>query len=154
METIKNQDERITNARNFKTTWTGKMIPTELSISSATAEKLGYVETPLLYRKEKDGKKLDGFYIINNNCPVATNNTEAEQLAHEYLDANYLEMVNYAAKVKFDNTCRAFLNRVAESKKAIEHTKKLSRYDELCAQLSAGEITIEQFTTTVRMGCL
>jgi hypothetical protein len=151
METrIKNQDERVVNARGFKTSWTGKVIPTELSISSATAEKLGYVETDVLYRKEVNGKKLDGYYILNSNCPVAETLAQAEELAKEYLDSDYIKMVNYATKVKFDNTCRAFLNRVAESKKAVEQTKKLSKYDELVEKLQSGEITMEDFTKQVR----
>ena len=132
--------ERIKLARNFKTSWSGNLIPTEFSISSDTANKFGYFETNDLYRKEKDGKKLDGFYCLNNNCPVCNNEEEALVACKELLGKNFLDLVNSAIKTKFDNECRAFLNKPVESKKAIERLGKQEKALEIQRLLQAGEI--------------
>ena len=130
-------------------TWSGKTTAVEISISSETAKKHGYVETPRLYRKTKDGVMLDGFYWINDHCPMAETEDEAFRLLKEYIGKDILNMVNLAARTRFSNESRALMNRVVESKKAIQHAANCETFQGLTAKLAAGEITQQEFNSQV-----
>jgi len=130
-------------------TWSGKTTAIEVSISSMTAKKFGYCETPKLYRKSKDGVMLDGYYWLNSNCPVAETDEDAYKLLTEYIGKDMLNMVNLAARTKFANESRAIMNRVVESKKAIQHAANCETFQGLTAKLAAGEITQQEFNSQV-----
>ena len=139
-------DSKVKQACDYSIpTWSGKTTAVEISISSETAKKFGYVETPRLYRKEKNGVKLDGFYWINDHCPMAETEDEAFRLLKEYIGKDILNMVNLAARTRFSNESRALMNRVVESKKAA----KRATFQELAVKLAAGEITQQEFNTQV-----
>lgn len=141
--TIEQQEERIKLARNYKTAWEFETIPTEFSISSDTAKKFGYIENKDMYRKsDNKGNKLDGFFVINNNCPVCRNEEQALIACKTILGKSFLDLVNSAIKTLFDNTCRAYLNRAIESKKALERLSKQEKALEIQALVAEGKIDV------------
>lgn len=140
--------ERIKLAKKYVTTgWTGKTEPIEVSISSQTAKDMGYdaIDIDALYRKvDKSGKTLDGYYWLNANCPVATNEEEAIAIFRLF-GKSLIEAANATAKTVHGNSSRAIVNRQVESKKLVEKANKQSQMDALKAKVQTGEITQEDY---------
>ena len=152
--TTEQLDARVKQARRFSLDLPGDLQNNlhcaEVSISSKTAKAIGFdtlkcTEDTRLFRKVKNGKELDGYYIHNNNCPQATTIEEAELIASLLMPTkkSLLDVINAKLETEFQNRVRSFLNAPLESKKAI----KESAIQDAAMKLASGEITQEQFNS-------
>jgi hypothetical protein len=135
------REGRIEDAHNHKVAgWTGLTECIEFSISDAKAKELGFdlSDSKWLDEKVKDGKRLNGLYMLNNSCPKAESIDELD----------LLKLGNAKVRTEFQNKCRGFLNAPAESKKAIADriakAEKQKAGEDIQARLQAGEIDMAE----------
>jgi hypothetical protein len=144
------REGRIEDAHNHKVAgWTGLTECIEFSISDAKAKELGFdlSDSKWLDEKVKDGKRLNGLYMLNNSCPKAESIDELEELCG-LLGTDLLKLGNAKVRTEFQNKCRGFLNAPAESKKAIADriakAEKQKAGEDIQARLQAGEIDMAE----------
>ena len=144
------RQQRIASAKKHHINWDGTTECIEISISSNTATEFGYKEDDSgdLFRKTKDGITLNGWFLHNDNCPVAETIEELQDLC-KIMNTDLLKLANAKIKTEFQNAVQGFLNRKQDSKKAVEKARKQDEAIDLKEQLDAKEITIEEYTTAI-----
>jgi hypothetical protein len=148
------REGRINSAKSHNVAgWTGDTTVIEFSITDAKAKELGYNlddtgDFAILCEKvNKDGTRLNGLYMMNENCPVAENIDELTELCG-LLGTDLLKLGNAKIRTEYQNKCRGFLNAPAESAKAIAERQakavKQEKAKAISDAVASGDITMEQ----------
>ena len=139
---IETRQDRIKSARNHAIAWDGRTTCVEVSINDTTADKFGYLASDaegILEPKVKDGKRLNGLFLLNEHCPQADSISELEELC-VVLKTDLLKLGNAKIRTEHQNAVRAHLNRDAESKKAKRQADSIA----IQTAFEAGEIDAQE----------